>query len=124
MHADGRPPLAINQALSVSAQDDEHAAQSVAGLGEDPLSLPSKDELAGQLYAQAGPVIGAVISESFTAHRQALRDQANAAADPNEKLELLSRYVIVDPRNADPQVVAEILALSGVPDAATLLAAP
>jgi hypothetical protein len=32
--------------------------------------------------------------------------------------------VIVDPRNVDPQVVADILALSGVPDAATLLATP
>jgi hypothetical protein len=86
--------------------------------------LPSKDELAGQLYAQAGPMIAGVIAESFAAHRQALLGQANAATDPKEKLELLLRYVVVDTRNVDAQVVAEILALSGVPEAATLLAAP
>jgi tetratricopeptide (TPR) repeat protein len=123
-HADGRPALEINQPLTVSAQDDEHAAQSVAGIAEDPLTLPSKDELAGQLYAQASPVIGGLVAESFNAHRQALRDQANAATEPMEKLELLLRYVISDPRSADPQVVNEIFTLSGVPDAATLLTTP
>lgn len=124
VHADGRPTLAIDQPLSVAAQDDEHGAQSVAGIPEDPLILPSKDQLAGQLLAQAGPIVGAVIGESFAVHRQALREQANAATDPNQKLELLIRYVVLDPRNVDPQATAEILTLSGVPDAPTLLAGP
>ncbi|HVH97831.1 MAG TPA: hypothetical protein VM869_03950 [Enhygromyxa sp.] len=123
VHADGRAPLEIDQPLSVSAQDDEHAEQSVAGIAEDPLTLPSKDELTGQLHGQANSVLAGVIGESFNAHRQALRDQANAATEPKEKLELLLRYVITDPRNVDPQVVAEIFTLSGVPDASTLLTA-
>jgi tetratricopeptide (TPR) repeat protein len=123
-HADGRPPISIDQPLTTSARDDENAAQSVAGVAEDPLYLPSKDELAGQLYAQVASPIAAVIAESFAGHRRALLAQAAGVAEPNEKLELLLRHVIVDPRNVDPQVVAEILALSGVPDAAALLAMP
>jgi tetratricopeptide (TPR) repeat protein len=123
-HADGRPPISIDQPLTASAQDDENAAQSVAGIAEDPLSLPSKDELAAQLDGQAAPMVGAVIAESFTGHRQGLLALAGAAAEPNQKLELLLHHVILDPRNVDAQVVADILALSGVPDAATLLATP
>jgi tetratricopeptide (TPR) repeat protein len=123
-HSDGRPAIAIDQPLTASAQDDENAAQDVAGVAADPLNLPSKDELATQLFAQAAAPIAGVIAESFAGHRQVLLTQAGAAAEPNEKLELLLRHVIVDPRNVDPQVVAQILALSGVPDAATLLATP
>lgn len=123
VHADGRPPLEIDQPLSVSAQDDEHAEQRVAGVAENPLDLPSKDALAGQLYTQAASAVGGVIAASFSGHRQAVLDQARAATDPGEKLELLLRTVIADPRSADPQVVAEIFTLSGVPEAATLLAA-
>ncbi len=123
-HADGRPPIAIDQPLTTSAQDDENAAQNVAGIAEDPLNLPSKDELAGQLYGQVAPMVGSLIAESFAGHRQGLLARARAATEPHEKLELLLRHVISDPRNVDPQVVAEIFALSGVPDAATLLATP
>lgn len=123
-HTDGRPPISIDQPLMTSAQDDENAAQSVANVAEDPLSLPNKDELAAQLYAQAAPTVAGVIAQSFADHRQTLLTQAGAAAEPNEKLELLLRHVITDPRNVDPQVVADILAISGVPDAATLLAIP
>jgi tetratricopeptide (TPR) repeat protein len=123
-HADGRPPISIDQPLTASAQDDENAAQSVAGIAEDPLSLPSKDELAAQLDGQAAPMVGAVIAESFAGHRQGLLAQAGAAAEPTQKLELLLHHVISDPRSVDAQVVADILALSGVPDAATLLATP
>jgi hypothetical protein len=123
-HADGRPAITIDQPFTTAAQDDENAAQSVAGVAEDPLNLPSKDELAGQLYAQAASPIAGVIAESFAGHRQVLLTQAGGVADPNGKLELLLRHVIVDPRSVDPQVIAEILALSGVPDAGTLLAIP
>lgn len=123
-HADGRPAISIDQPLTASAQDDENAAQGVAGVAEDPLNLPSKDELAEQLYAQAAGPIAGVIAESFAGHRQALLTQAAGVAEPNGKLELLLRHVIVDPRNVDPQIVAEILALSGVPDAGVLLAMP
>lgn len=123
-HADKRPAISVDQPLTTSAQDDANASQSVAGVAEDPLNLPSKDELAGQLYAQVASPIAAVIAESFAGHRQALLAQTGATAEPGEKLELLLRHVIVDPRNVDPQVVAEILALSGVPDAATLLVMP
>ena len=65
-----------------------------------------------------------MIGQSFTDHRQALLAQAGAATDPNAKLEALLHYVIVDPRNADAQVVADILAISGVPDVVGLLSTP
>jgi tetratricopeptide (TPR) repeat protein len=124
VHADGRAPVAIDQPLSVSAQDDTHEAQSVAGVAEDPLTLPSKDELANQVYAQAGPLLTAAIHESFAAHRQAVLTAANAVTDPAQKLEQLLTYVLLDPRTVDAQVVTEILTLSGVPDAAVLLGKP
>ena len=75
VHADGRPPLEIDQPLSVSAQDDEHAEQRVAGVAENPLDLPSKDALAGQLHTQAASAVGGVIAASFNGHRQAVLDQ-------------------------------------------------
>ena len=120
-HADGQPSLALDQPLSVAAVDDAHGAQNVAGISEDPLTLPSKDELAGQLYAQAAPAVGRLIVTSFANHRAALLAKASAASDPGEKLELLLRYVIVDAQNVDAQVVADILAISGVPGASLLL---
>lgn len=120
-HGDGRPPLTIDQVLSVSAEDDTHGAQSVAGIGENPLDLPSKDELAGRLYGEAVPLVGTVIAQSFADHRQALLGQASGAADAGERLELLMRYVISDPRQVDAQIIAEVLALSGVPDVGVLL---
>ncbi|PRP92834.1 hypothetical protein ENSA5_46660 [Enhygromyxa salina] len=120
-HADGRPELVFDQPLSISAQDDAHAAQSVAGIAEDPLSLPSKAELAAQLHAQAVAPIAAIIDDSFAGYRQGLLVEASAATDAGEQLELLLRYVIVDPRHADPKTVADIFTLSGVPNASSLV---
>lgn len=120
-HADGRAPLTLEQPLSVAAQDDAHPAQDIAGIPENPLQLPSKDELAAQLYAQAAPVVGQLVAESFAGYREQLLTQAKAASEPGEKLDLLMRYVIVDAANAEPQVIADVLALSGVPDAGALI---
>jgi tetratricopeptide (TPR) repeat protein len=122
-HTDGRPALSLDQPLSAMAEDDTHAAQSVAGVAEDPLSLPGKDELAGGLYAQSAPTVGQLVADSFAGYRQGLLEQAGAATDPGEQLELLLRYVIVDPQYADAKIVADVFALSGVPDAAALLLA-
>lgn len=120
-HTDGRPGLAMDQPLSASAEDDTHSAQNVAGVAEDPLSLPGKDELAGGLYGQTAPTVGQLVADSFAGYRAGLLAQATAATDPAEQLDLLLRYVIVDPQYADAKIVADILTLSGVPDAAALL---
>ncbi|PRQ06577.1 hypothetical protein [Enhygromyxa salina] len=122
-HADGRPGSTMDQPLSAEAQDDTHPAQNIAGVAEDPLSLPNKDELAAGLYGQAAPTVGQLVAVSFADYRAGLLAQATAATDPGEKLELLLRYVIVDPQYADAKIVADILTISGVPDAAALLLA-
>ncbi|KIG13860.1 hypothetical protein DB30_07515 [Enhygromyxa salina] len=122
-HADGRPGSTMDQPLSASAQDDTHPAQNIAGVAEDPLSLPGKHELAAELYMQAAPTVGQLVAASFADYRAGLLAQANAATDPGEKLELLLRYVIVDPQYADARIVADVLTISGVPDVAALLLA-
>lgn len=123
-HTDGRPGATLDQPLSVSAEDDTHPAQNIAGIAEDPLTLPGKDELASTLYGQAAPTVGQLVAESFAGYRAGLLAQAAAATDPGEQLELLLRYVIVDAQYADAKIVADILTVSGVPDAAALLLRP
>ncbi|GEM_PF-2469836 len=122
-HADARPALTLDRDLSASAQDDAHPAQNIAGIGEDPLSLPSRDSLALELWAAGLPLVGQLIADSFWSYREAMLQAGHAETDPAARLEWLVRHVLTSPAQTDPAVIREILELSGVPAADTLLRA-
>ena len=120
-HVDGRPALELNQGLTVSAQDDAHGAQNVAGINEDPLTLPSKDELALSMWSAALAPVDSIIVQSFSGYRQGLLDAAAAEASPEAKLELLLHHLMTDPTQAEGAILEQILELSGVPRAHELV---
>lgn len=123
-HADGRSPVNASTVLSVSASDTEHAAYSVANIPYDPKQLPSDAELTSNLHAQAQSFARRVLLESLSSHRQRLLEQAKATAEDGERIHLYVIYILLDPTDVNPEVVAEIAQARGVPDSDKLLANP
>jgi tetratricopeptide (TPR) repeat protein len=120
-HQDGREALTLDTPLAVEARDDEHAAQPIASVAADPLQLPSKEELTQALYADALKHMVASIEQSAASYQASLL-QAAQAAPPEKKLNGLALYLLVSPGSAVMNVQEELRALSGIPDAVSVLA--
>ncbi|MEC9442228.1 MAG: tetratricopeptide repeat protein [Myxococcota bacterium] len=123
-HPDGRERLQEERGLGVSASDDQHAAQSIANVPEDPLDLPSEKALEGDLLVQGTNVSWQMINMSLQARRNAVLEQAYAAGDVGVKTHLFVIYILLDPTNVDPQVVSEIESTHGIPDSVRVLTQP
>ncbi len=119
-HQDGRPALELDMPLAVDARDDEHAAQPIAGVAQDPLQLPSKESLTQALYADALKHMVSSIEQSAASYQASLL-QAAREAPQEKKLNGLAIYLLVAPGNAVMDVQEELQALSGIPDAVAVL---
>jgi hypothetical protein len=120
-HQDKRQPLRFADRLAVNASDDEHAEQPVAGVPGDPLVLPPPDSLVAEIQRQAVQRLAAAVFESFGGHRETLLVAASAASGA-ERADLLARYVLSDPSSVNEAALADLVGLSGIPDALEVLA--
>jgi tetratricopeptide (TPR) repeat protein len=120
-HEDGREALTSSDAISVSASDDAHPAQQIANVAEDPLQLPSKAELTGQLHQKALQRTEALVADSFNRWRASLVEKAMAAGSDDERVDLLTIYIVTNPADVTAKVPADISAMRGIPDAVKVL---
>jgi len=119
-HPDGRPTLALDTPLVAAAHDDEHPAQPIARVAKDPLQLPSKESLTQELYADALKLLVSGIEQSAASYQASLLEAARQAP-PEKKLNGLAVYLLVSPGKAVMDVQEELQALSGIPDAVSVL---
>ncbi|WP_428263358.1 hypothetical protein [Haliangium sp.] len=121
-HGDGRTDIEVVRTLDAQASDDSHPAQPTAGVPEDPLELPPRDDLVVALYHQALELSWAMIDQSFGQWRQALLSKALAAPTDDERVDGYVIYLLTDPAAPVPTPVpVDLGALRGIPDAEALL---
>jgi tetratricopeptide (TPR) repeat protein len=117
---EGEETISLDQELGVSASDQQHPAQAPADIPEDPLTLPSENELVTQLYKRAASHAAKVLEERFEDYRVRLLEQENGDS-PQERVDALVRYLVLDPTQFDEQAVQEIDDLTGIPDSDALI---
>lgn len=122
-HADRRPPIEVSDIARIEASDEAHPAQSIAGIAEDPLTLPGDGALSAELDAQAVDKSRAALAASFRSWRDTLLERANAAPNDDERVDLLVIYIVTDPTDVIPSVPADLSAMRGVPDSVRVLSA-
>lgn len=120
-HADGRPPAELRNTALVEASDDEHAAQDIAGVAADALTLTSEGQLSTQLYEQGLAKSRALVASSFSSWRAALVERAVNAASDDERVDLMVIYIVTNPATVTPKVPADLSALRGIPDSVKIL---
>ena len=120
-HADGRTPIQKIQLATVSAADDAHPPQDIAGVREDPLNLPSQAALSVELYDKALQQGRALVGQSFSDWRNTLVEQAMAAPSDDQRVDMMVIYIVTNPANVTPKVPADLSALRGIPDAVRVL---
>lgn len=123
-HADGRPDSVVNEDVSTSVADDTHDAQSVPGIAADPLLLPSENDLRNAIRELAADRARTEIQRDFAEWRARLLKDAMATADPDQRADLLVRYVVSEPRSVDPAAVTELTALRKIADVLGVLGTP
>ncbi len=120
-HKDGRSALTIDGTAKYSDSDDTHQPQPTPNLAGDPLQLPSQSDMTAKLIETASAELIALIDKSFMQWRDGLMQQALAAPDQDERVDLMVRYIISDHRRVAPEAVNEIKSGEGVPDAVALV---
>lgn len=123
-HPDGRKRIAFNTDLATSASDDSHRAYPQANIAEDPLRLPPDADLATLLHNGAADPVWTTITQSFAGWRDTLRAQAAQASSDPERANFYAIYVFTAPSSVDPDVLADLKELTGIPDADRVLKRP
>ena len=121
LHEDGRPPIVVREPLGRRAQDDEHAEHAIAGVRADPLDLPPEQDLVDTMWGDGVTLTMGAIGQSLQAKRADLLQEAFALQDDGARAHLYVVYILLDPRQVDPQVVAELASLRGIPDSVKVL---
>lgn len=110
--------ITIDRELTTQARDDAHDAQSAANIPADPLDLPPRETLEGQLAEAALAELGARIGEAFGAYRQGVRDGATSDDDRVERAVL---FLLLDAAAGDPALDEALWQLRGIPEASARL---
>lgn len=120
-HPDARERVPFELVAGVSASDDTHPAYPIASVMSDPLQLPTNASLEAHLYGQAAQFVFTAVNQSLQVWRRQILEEAFESDDEGHRVHLYVEYVLLDPTEVDPQVIAEIARLRGVPDAVSVL---
>lgn len=123
-HPDGRPDSVVNEDVTVAVSDEMHEAQSVAQLAADPLVLPTEADLRVSVRDAATERARTEILRDFAEWRGNVLKEAMARSNVDERVELLVRYVVADPKSADPAAVSELASHRKISDVLGVLSTP
>lgn len=122
VHADKREPLSMTKIIGVNASDSTHAAYPIARVAADPLNLPSPAFMLNQVYNSALKQTQKTMLQSLSSYRAGLLDAAKNVDNDGQRIHQYVIYLLLDPTQASPEVIAEINSKRGIPDAHKLLA--
>lgn len=107
--------------LSKHARDTTHIGIEQMSLQEDPLELPSAEELRLALYEEAFASAQQRLLGVLARRQQALFDMGMASGDEQLRLDALVLGYMLNPQRAQAQYQEKIIELSALPDALSLL---
>lgn len=114
----GGAKIEIGRELSAQAKDDTNDALPAANIAADPLDLPSKEALEGQLADAALAEIGARVGQAFDAYRKGVLD---GGAGGDDRIDRMVLFLLLDPGAPDPALDDALWKARGIPDASARL---
>ncbi|MFU8802588.1 MAG: hypothetical protein ACNA8W_02155, partial [Bradymonadaceae bacterium] len=118
---DERDSVTLDEVVEVVARDEEHDAQPIINVGARRLDLPSEQELANELYIGGARALAEGVWHSFYLYRQRLIERAQRAGAPEEEVDLLVIYMLLDLEDFDSAVPLSISSLEDIPNPVSVL---